>query len=479
MNQIMKRICIVLLGLHLASCTSLLDENPETFIAPASFYRNIQEATAAVYGVYDMLPSMYNNPYMTAFADVSSNNFKVTSASATDFQPYDIHSIGTANSLTTNFWEASYRGINRANAIIDRVPAVDADETSKKEIIAEAKFLRALFYFNLVRLFGDVPLALKETTSLADLKLARAPSAEVYEQIISDLEEAKAWLPATPRQSGRAHSDAASALLARVYLALKDFPQAAQNAEEVIAAGYHGLWGTYKEAFMEKNDNGKESVFAVQYRKDVDGLNLNQWALSPLLNNYVEGGSLLDLMEVTDELLNSYEAGDTRKDLNAVSQYVTGDGKVINFQALCFKYTDGIFKDKEPAYNASGNSGLNYQILRYADVLLMFAEAENEVSGPTPDAYEAINKVRRRAFGVAIDTPSPYDLSGLDKETFREAVWLERFREFPFEGLQWFDLIRTGRAEEVLGIPTERTLYPVPQREIDVNDQLVQNPGYN
>lgn len=475
----MKRIYILLLGLCATSCTGLLDEDPETFIAPESFYRNIDEATAAVYGLYDMLPSLYNTPHMTAFADVSSNSFKVTSASATDYQPYDIHSISPSNSLTTEFWQASYRGINRANAIIDRVPAIDGDETMKNEIIAEARFLRGLFYFNLVRLFGDVPLTLNETTSLNDLKLPRTASEAIYGQIIADLEDARANLPSTPRQAGRAHSPAASALLARVYLAIGDFPKAAESAEEVISSGNHSLWETYKEAFMEENDNGKESVFAVQFRRDIDGMTLNRWALPPLLNDYVEGNSVLDLMEVSDELLNSYQSGDTRKDLNAVSQYLTGSGELIEFQALCFKYTDGIFLDKEPAYNATNNSGVNYPILRYADVLLMFAEAVNEVSGPTPEAYEAINKVRRRAFGQAIDVSSDHDLSGLDKEAFREAVWLERFREFPFEGLQWFDLIRTGRAEEVLGIPSERTLYPIPQREIDVNDQLVQNPGYN
>lgn len=462
----------------LSSCSSLLDENPETFISPGSFYRNIDEATSAIYGVYDNLPPMYRNPYMTSFADVSSNSFKVTSASATDFQPFDIHSVSPSNYLLTDFWEASYQAINRANAVISRVPGIEGNENSKNEILGEAKFLRALFYFNLVRLFGDVPLKLEETLSLTDLKLTRAPAQEVYASIISDLQDAKTKLPAVPRQTGRANSHAATALLARVYLTLEDFPNAAAEAEAVIQSQAYALWPHYNEAFLEKNDNGKESVFAVQFRKDVDGLNLNSWALSPLLNKYSDG-TFLDLMEVTDELLNAYEAGDERKSLNAVSEYVTGDGQTIKFQALCFKYADGIFKDKEPAFNHPGNSGVNYQIIRYADVLLMFAEAENEVAGPTADAYEAINKVRRRAFGVAIDTPSAYDLSGLDQAAFQEAVWLERFRELTFEGVQWFDLIRTGRAEAVLGIPTEKTLYPIPQREMDVNSRLEQNEGYD
>ncbi|PPL02873.1 RagB/SusD family nutrient uptake outer membrane protein [Parapedobacter indicus] len=462
------------------SCTGLLDENPETFIDPNRFYRNIDEATAATYGIYDMLPSMYRNPYMTAFADVSSNSFKVTSASATDFQPFDIHSISSSNDLLTNFWEASYRGINRANAVLDRISNVEGDQNRKNEIVGEAKFLRALFYFNLVRLFGDVPLSLHETVALTDLNLARTPLTEVYHQIVDDLLDAKNQLPAFPRQAGRADLYAATALLSKVYLTIMDYPNAAKMAEEVILSGKHDLWGHYREAFLEKNDNGKESIFAVQFRKDVDGLNLNQWALSPLLNSYVAGGSLLDLMEITDELLNGYEEGDQRKDLNAVSQYITADNKVINFQALCFKYTDGIFTDKaEPAFNNAGNSGVNYQILRYADVLLIFAEAQNEISGPTPAAYDAINRVRRRAFGLPLDIPSRHDLMELSKETFREAIWQERFLELPFEGNQWFDLIRTGRAEATLDIPTEKTLYPIPQREIDVNNQLIQNPGYN
>lgn len=474
----MKRIYLIFLISNLLSCSSLLDEKPETFIAPESFYRNIAEATSAVYGVYDLLPSMYRNPYMTAFADVSSNSFKVTSASATDFQPFDIHSVSPSNYLLTDFWEASYKAINRANAVIARIPGIEGDENAKNNIVGEAKFLRALFYFNLVRLFGDVPLKLEETISLVNLKLTRTPAAEVYETIINDLLDAKAKLPPSPQQAGRADSFAASALLAKVYLTIKDFPKAAESAREVINSENYALWENYNDAFLEKNDNGKESVFAVQFRKDVDGLNLNSWALSPLLNKYAEG-TFLDLMEVTDELLNSYEAGDERKELNAVSEYITADNKTIKFQALCFKYADGIFKDKQPAYNYPGNSGVNYPILRYADVLLMLAEAENEVSSPTADAYSAINMVRRRAFGLDINTPSAYDLSGLDQNAFREAVWLERFKELTFEGNQWFDLTRTGRAESVLGIPVEKIVYPIPQREIDVNNLLEQNPGYD
>ncbi len=477
----MKKLLIIIVVLNLVSCTSLLDEEPETFISPESFYRNIGEATGALYGAYDVLPSMYRNPYMTSFADISSNSFKVTSASATDFQPFDIHSISPSNSLLTSFWEFSYVAINRANAVIDRLPGSTGDEAAKNIVLGEAKFLRALFYFNLVRLFGDVPLKLNETTSLKDLKLARTSTSEIYKQIIDDLLDAKTKLPNSAVLTGRANSNAARALLAKVYLTIHDFSNAAANAQEVINSGTHQLWPSYADAFKEKNDNGRESIFAVQFKQFVDGNNLTSWSMSPQLNNYVDGSPVFDLMEVTDELLNSYEVGDQRKSLNAVTTYTGYDGKIFNFQPLCFKYSDGVFFTSKAAgsYNNTGNSGVNYQILRYADVLLIFAEAENEVSGPTAAAYDAINKVRRRAFGEDVNVASPHDLSGLDKDSFRTAVWMERFKELPFEGNQWFDLIRTGRAENVLSISTEKTIYPIPQREMDVNDLLTQNPGYN
>lgn len=465
--------------LALSSCNSLLDEKPGTFISPELFYKNMDESTSAIYAVYDMLPSLYGGSAMTAFGDVASNSFKVTSASATDYQPFFLHSVGPINSLITSFWETSYRGIDRANTVIDRVPGVSGDENEKKELIGEAKFLRALFYFNLVRLFGDVPLKLEETTSLSDLKLKRSDKSEVYNQIVDDLTDAKASLGESPLESGRTCANAARALLSKVYLTTKDFAGAAENALEVINSGGYQLWETYQQAFLEKNDNGKESIFAVQFKRDVDGNNLMGFSLPPVLNNYIAGSPVYDLMIVSDELLDSYDAGDQRKSVNAVTSYVTSSGNTIHFAPMCFKYSDGMFTDKGSSFNDAYNSGVNYPILRYADVLLMYAEASNEESGPTDDGYKAINMVRRRAFGVDINTPSVYDLSGLDKDSFRQAVWLERFREFPFEANQWFDLIRTDRAETVLGIAPEKTIYPIPQREIDVNSLLTQNPGYN
>ena len=476
----MKRLFIILIGLTaLSSCNSLLDEKPETFISPELFYKNMGEATSAIYAVYDILPSLYGGSAMTAFGDVASNSFKVTSASATDYQPFFLHSVGSINSLITSFWETSYRGIDRANTVIARVPAISGDENDKAELIGEAKFLRALFYFNLVRLFGDVPLKLDETTSLSNLKLKRTDKDEVYKQIVNDLNDAKASLPETPLESGRPSTHAARAYLATVDLTIQDYSDAAANALEVINSGKYKLWESYNDAFLEKNDNGKESLFAVQFKRDVDGNNLMGFSLPPVLNNYIAGSPVYDLMIVSDALLNSYETGDQRKDLNAVTSYVTSSGAVIHFEPMCFKYSDGIFKDKGTTYNDAYNSGVNYPILRYADVLLMYAEASNEGSGPTDDGYKAINRVRRRAFGADINTPSVHDLSGLDKDSFRQAVWLERFREFPFEANQWFDLVRTGRAEATLGISSEKTIYPIPQREIDVNDLLTQNPGYN
>ncbi|MBV6639324.1 MAG: RagB/SusD family nutrient uptake outer membrane protein [Cyclobacteriaceae bacterium] len=476
----MKNILIILIALTMAACSGLLEENPETFISPDAFYTTVDEATAAVYAAYDILPAMYRNPYMTSFSDVASNSFIVTSASATDFQPFDIHTISPSNSRLTDFWEFSYRGINRVNAIIDRVPDITGDEGEKNELIGEAKFLRAFFYFNMVRLFGDVPIALNETTSLNNLKLPRSPKSNVYQQIVADLEDAISKLPDEPKETGRADINAARGILARVQLTLGSFSDVVDNTSDIISSGEFYLWESYSEAFLERNDNGKESIFAIQFEKNIDGNNLNSWSMPPVLNAYVNDPPLFDLMEVSAELENSYETGDQRKSLNAVTEYVTSTNDTIRFQAMSFKYSDGIFKDQPGGgFNNAGNSGVNYPILRYADVLLMHAEAVNEVSGPTTEAFESLNMVRRRAFGVDISSASAYDLLGLDQDAFRQAVWLERFRELPHESHQYFDLIRTGRAESTLNVSASKLVYPIPQREIDVNDQLTQNPDYN
>lgn len=473
-----KLILLYTYLLLITSCTSLLEEDPKIFISPEAFYQNLEEATSAVYSTYDVLPPLYGLLGMPAFADISSNSFKVTSSSAADFQPYDINTIGTTNNLVANFWTNSYQGINRANTVINRVPNIPGDDVLKSELIAEAKFMRALLYFNLVRLFGDVPLNLNETISLDNLNLGRSPQSDIYQQIIDDLIESAKNLPQSPKESGRAFIGAAKSLLAKVYITKGDFLSALPILNEIIESDDFGLMNNYADVFKEANDNGIESIFAVQFNSTTDGNNLNGWCLSQKLSAYVNGTPVFDIIEVSDELFNSYEIGDNRKQLNAVTEYVTMAGDTINFQALIFKYTDGIFTDKGESYNNTYNSDVNIPILRFADILLMFAEAENLVNGPTTQAFEALNKVRRRAFGVDINSGSEHDITGLSQEDLNQAIWLERFREFPLEGQQWFDLIRTNRAESTLGISSNQTLYPIPQRELDINDQLTQNPGY-
>ncbi|MEQ9443200.1 MAG: RagB/SusD family nutrient uptake outer membrane protein [Cyclobacteriaceae bacterium] len=454
-----------------SSCDDFLESDPKSFIAPENFYQDREQALAAVNAVYDVLASnglygSYHN-YIT-FGDIAANGFTEGETS------FDQHTVNSSNGIVTSLWNASYDGINRANAVLDRVPASEMQEEVKNRIIGEAYFLRGLFYFNLVRIFGGVPLHTAEVNSLDKVAVARSSEEEVYQIIISDLQKASDALPIMPEQVGRVTQGAAKTLLAKVHLTLGEFEQARNLSQEVMNLGIYDLWETYEDVFKVANENGKESVFEVQFQGNSGGEgNSKTFIIPDKLTDLVLNGPVFRNYYLTEDLINLYEPADQRTATNAVDSLMVGEDTVRFDGTVSIKYLDGSFTtDVQDADN-------NFILMRYAEVLLMFAEAENEVSGPTAAALEAINQVRRRAFGLDIMTPSTFDLDeSISQAAFREAVWNERFKEFPMEGMQWFDLKRTDRLQSVEEIEAYQLVYPIPLREMDINQQIEQNTGY-
>lgn len=457
----------------LAGCESFLEKPPLSAIASDQFYRTEQQAIAATNAVYDVLTPLYRRSGLLTFGDVAANT--VTLPEHDVWGPFDQIEVPATNALLLDMWSNSYDGINRANAVIDRLPQASIAEGTRNRLVAEARFLRALYYFNLVRLWGGVPLPLTESTSLGGLDLPRSSEDEVYAQIVTDLKAAQPALPVAAVAAGRATQGAARALLATVYLTRRQFGDARDRAREVINSGRYNLWDEYEDAFRIANENGRESVFDAQFETLVsEGTNTPQYSLPDVLKPIAVGGGGVtrEYWRSDPALIASYEAGDTRRDLNVVNSYSTATRRYTWPTSLIFKYMLDLQQVNV------GDSGVNWPIIRFADVLLTFAEAENEVSGPTPAAYAALNRVRRRAFGLPQMVPSARDYAGLSQAAFRQAVWAERFRELPLEGHQWFDLKRTDRLVGTLGIPAFRALYPIPQRELEANRNMKQNPGY-
>lgn len=359
------------------------------------------------------------------------------------------------------------------------------DFANKDALIAEAKFMRAFSYFTLVRLFGRVPL-IKNSLEADEVKeIPRSTTEEeVYDLIISDLEAGVANGWETAPAPGRATKWAAMSLLAKVHLTLGNWTQAAQLAKRVIAESDHVLLPVYKDILSDKNENNAESIFEFQFRLEDERANqVGNWprGIGPQQNkDYFMGPNWGGVYIATPDFLNSFEAGDVRREL--ISQSVTrSDGLVIEFYAdgepanyplkrVPSKYIEGI--------ESNNNSSYNFVFLRLGEVYLIAAEAENEANGPA-DAYKYINPIRNRA-GLA-------DLSGLTKEQFRTAVRNERRHELYDERCRYFDLLRWGIVvERTLAVkPTAQikdyhTKWPIPLSAIDRNPALEgdQNPGY-
>jgi hypothetical protein len=480
----MKRnyLYITFLSLVFTSCKDeFLALSPISQASTATFYRTGSDLLNALNGAYGALQSggQYGQYYVVS--EIPSDDTRpVLSGSVTDQDEFDKFYMRTTNPFVATRWSDGYRGIYRCNAIIDRSAGVTMNEDQKKRIVGEAKFLRALMYFNLVRVFGDVPLVVKEVIDPQEgYDYGRTPVAEVYAQIIQDLTDAEGALGVsyTGADLGRATRGAAKSLLGKVYLTQRKYAEAAAKLKEVIDAGTYDLLPSYASVFQASAKNHRESIFDVQYKKGSIGEGsgfANSYAPENSGNAVIQFGGGGN-NQPTADLIAAYEPGDLRREVSLATSYTNASGVRVDYNFVR-KYRDA------PVIN--GDSEDNWPVLRYADVLLMYAEALNE-TGATAQALPFLNRVRQRA-GLAAKTATDAGTQA----AMRLALEQERRIELAFEGHRWFDLVRTGRALPVLrakataiGIQTNLTennlVFAIPQSQIDINPtKITQNPGY-
>ncbi|MFC0514135.1 RagB/SusD family nutrient uptake outer membrane protein [Mucilaginibacter angelicae] len=508
---------VLLIAFGAASCAKL-NEDPRSFIPASQFYKTQADAVAAVTATYSLLNAGANSiqtPYNTLFN--TGMNFMADDegpgpgATNADVRSQAVLGHSASGLRILQIWQQHYAAIKKANIAIDTIPDIKFDATLNKRLVAEAKFLRALYYFNLVRLYGDVPLVLHDQTSinLSDLQVPRTAAATVYAQIETDLTNAAVDLPNnyTGADVGRATAGAANALLAKVYLTERKWDKAVTQAEIVINGPYgYDLFANYADVFLPATENGKEHIFSAQFKANSQGQGNNQAPRSILngipgmVGSYADQVVFYSVPDATKpngvdkffSIYKLYPANDKRKRVSFVTRFQSpttnlwygklNDATIANDSIPFFnKYFDPSVAANE------AESGANVSIIRFSDVLLIHAEAENELNGPTAKAYASINRVRKRA---GLD-----DLAGLDQAAFRNAVYLERRLEFVFEYQRWFDLIRerdaagngileasllkVGKTNVSKGAKGKFYLFPIPQQEIDnSNGKLTQNPGW-
>lgn len=492
------------------ACSDFLDPKPNDVLAPENFYKTGHDAVTAVNSVYAQSIWFYWwNFYQS---DVASDDAFATPNFGADGHQLANYTLDASLWSLDDNWSNAYLTINRANIVLDRVPPIVMDETDKARVLGEAHFLRGLMYFNLLRMFGGVPLIEHELKTVAEAQTPRASEAEVYALIISDLTAAKAGLPPSYSEGadiGRATSGAAQALLAKVYLAQKDYAKAAQEAGGLISAGRYSLNTVFKDNFrVSKELTNPESIFEINYASpdQAQGYVGSIFTLFTLPGGF-PGGDAYGLIEVNPQFLALFAPNDQRGNHatfmqqtwlhrpsgDSIYAYVIAPGDTTTWSlpgGAAFAKTF----DETNAHNLTSRSWAsepnNWIILRYADVLLMYAEAVAQ--GGTASAGPAesrLNDVRSRA-GIP-------PVAGLGNAALIDSIRVERRREFAFEGQRWFDLsrwgildaaiktktaflinYRPGEVTSVHGTPGGSNLFPIPEGQLNTNRQLQQNPGW-
>jgi hypothetical protein len=491
----------------LSSCTDdFLDTEPLDRASVDTYWTSEINAKAALSGVYESMYQVYG------FEAQWGSELDAITPNAFDNDNRDGQSAiarglnDPDNVLVNKTWRVAFEGIGRANILIENIDRVPMNEDLKERFKAEAVFMRAFYYHNLTKFFGDVPLILEAPNNNTQGQLPRTPKAEVVDAIINDLNMAASILPENypSSEAGRATKGAALALKARVALYNERWPEAIDASREVVNSGVYSLFPDFRELFLEENEGNSEVIFDVQF--------VTPFFTNNYHNAFIGAGrvavvqDLVDAFPMTDgepiatsplyDPANPFANRDPRLNQSIVTegsnfngQVVTGEESFLNTTGYCFKKYTYFVDDEERVAPPPTQAETNYIIIRYAEVLLTLAEAENEQNGPTTVAYDAINALRSRA-SVNMPEVAP----GLSKEAFREVVRNERRIELAGEGLYYNDILRWRIAESVMNAdaldsegvvvetrvfdPARDYLWPIPTRDILLNPNLEQNPGY-
>lgn len=468
--KILKYIFVLAISsLAFISCEERLDLAPITQKASNSFYSSEAELESAVAGVYAQLQNggLYGLDLIGVGEIPGEDSFEEIAANdGGRFGQLDDFSTNPGNDLVGDIWRESYEGIQRINVVLNRITDIEYNNSSDKSVrIAEMQFLRALLYFNLVRLYGDVPLVLEETANPSDFfGQGRSSASEVYAQIETDLNAAISGLQVA-KVSGRPAKGAAQALLGDVKMNQGRYSEAVADLAAVVNSGQYELAPSTSEIFGVANEGNKEVVFEVQFASGVNG----NAEGSPAASQFRPSGTTANAKGhnlPSSDFVNSFEAGDSRK-----NDFVGIDSAANPFY-FSLKY--------EVSATGVNDGGTDYYVIRYADVLLKYAEALNE-SGSSSDAIPYINTVRNRA-GLS-NTPAS------TQAEVRAAIQMERRYEFIGEGHRWFDLKRYGTAVQTMNawfaengknvtIDESKLVLPVPQSQVDTDPEIKQNAGY-
>jgi hypothetical protein len=385
-----------------------------------------------------------------------------------------------------DFWTGQYQNINFANQVLGNVPVINMDAGLKNRYLAEAKFVRAYSHFRLVKAFGDVPLRLKVPADASEYNLPRSPKTEVYAAIEKDLMEAAAVLPQSYGAADIGHitKGAALALHAKVAMYQKKWTDVLALTNQVMTMGYT-LFSNYEAQFRIANENNSESVFELQCQFIPGNCDVSNSQYSQVQGVRGSTGGGWGFNVPTADLAASYEANDPRRDATIIFRgETTPSGDVIPAIGDNPMYNQKSYVPFGLYVACSEGSEQNVRVIRYADVLLMNAEAANEIGGAANVtlALSSLNAVRTRARGINPLTVLP-PVTSTDQATLRTAIWRERRSELAMEFDRFFDVIRQGRGVAVFGpkgfVANKNEVWPIPQNEIDLSaGTLTQNPGY-
>lgn len=489
-----NRILLTVLALLLGACSDFLTENLQGTYSNATFYKTEAHALLAITGVYNAASFVSTENHLWVFGDVASDDATKggLAGDQSDIQFIDEFSYSRNNGSLEKIWKHYYEGISRANYLLYYSPGIDMNEDLKSRILGEAKFLRAYFYFNLVNIFGEIPIKLNPPINPDEINKPKSPIANVYAQIEKDLTEAIAAIGTKDKEIGRVTKGAAWGLLAKTFIYQQKWEAALAAIAAVDALGLYSLEAVYKNNFIDSTQNNKESLFELQHLSDQLpklGSHLNQYFSPPKDNGYYFNVPLQNFVSEFEKTTTNIP--DPRLDYTvgrAGQKWINGEDFDPAWSPTGYlqkKHSQPL--KEEPII---GDASLNYVYLRYADILLMKAEALNE-AGRSSEALVPLNAVRKRAresylfdkslagFGTVPVGLLP-DVQLTNQQTVRDAIRHERRVELGFEFHRFFDLIRYGKqtAEAALtgtGFKYSDNLghFLIPQSELDTNPAIL------